>query len=300
MDKEYIRVKILFVGTVEFSLKALQKLVDIKANIIGVCTKGSSDFNSDFADLTPICKANNIPYVYIDDINSEESIKWIKGLNPDIIFCFGWSSLIKKELLELPQMGIIGFHPAKLPQNRGRHPLIWALVLGLEKSATTFFFMNECADAGDILTQKEFEILYEDDAGTIYNKVVGIALNQIENFVPQLENKTCQRTEQNHQLANTWRKRGKEDGRIDFRMSSIAIFNLVRGLTKPYIGAYIEYGDENVVIWKVQEEVCSLKNIEPGKVLESVGNSIIVKCYDNAIRILKHEFKLLPNVGEYL
>ena len=197
-------------------------------------------------------------------------------------------------------MGIIGFHPANLPQNRGRHPLIWALVLGLEKSAATFFFMDECADAGDILSQKEFEILYEDDASTIYTKVVGIALNQIEDFVPQLKNKTFQRIEQSHQLANAWRKRGKKDGRIDFRMSSLAIFNLVRGLTKPYIGAYIECGDEHVVIWKVQEVMCPFKNIEPGKVLESVENTIIVKCCDNAIRILEHEFKLLPNVGEYL
>lgn len=293
-------MRILLIGTVEFSLKVLEKLVDIKANIVGVSTKESSSFNSDFANLTPICKENNIPYNYIDNINSEESIKWIKDLDPDIIFCFGWSSLIKNELLELPPMGIIGYHPTVLPQNRGRHPLIWALVLGLEKSASTFFFMSEGADDGDILSQEEFDILYEDDANTIYNKVVNIALKQIENFVPQLATKTYKRIKQNHEMANKWRKRGKKDGQIDFRMSSIAIFNLVRGLTKPYIGAHIEYYNEDIVIWKVEEVEYSEKKIEPGKVLESDGNTIVVKCYDNAIRILEHEFKSLPSVGEYL
>ena len=80
---------------------------------------------------------------YVDDVNSKDNYNWIKSLNPDIIFCFGWSNLLKKDILTLAPMGVLGFHPSKLPQNRGRHPLIWALALGLKKSASTFFFMDE-------------------------------------------------------------------------------------------------------------------------------------------------------------
>lgn len=178
-------MKILFVGTVEFSYKALEKLIELKAELVGVCTKDKSNFNSDFADLTLLCEENKIPYKFVDDINSKENIEWINTLNPDIIFCFGWSNLIKKELLNLPIMGVIGYHPASLPQNRGRHPLIWALVLGLNQSGSTFFFMQEGADDGDILSQKEFEILYEDDAKSLYNKVSKIALNQIQYYFYQ-------------------------------------------------------------------------------------------------------------------
>ncbi len=293
-------MRILLIGTVEFSLRALEKLVAMKADIVGVCTKEISAFNNDFADLTPLCKRNEIPFKYIDDINSVENIAWIKALKPDIIFCFGWSSLIKKELLDLPPMGIIGYHPAKLPQNRGRHPLIWALVLGLEKSASTFFFMGEGADDGDILSQVDFSILYEDDAQSIYNKVVDTALEQIEIFVPNLQNNDYKKIVQDHNIANLWRKRGKKDGMIDFRMSSRAIYNLVRGLTKPYVGAHLEYDNQDISIWKVEETGYTQKNIEPGKVLESKNNSIVVKTNDNAIRILQHDFKLLPKVGEYL
>ena len=83
-------------------------------------------------------------------------------------------------------MGVLGFHPTKLPQNRGRHPLIWALALGLKK-VPQHFFMDEGADSGDILSQKDFDISHNDDAKTLYDKVVEIALEQIAQFFPSLK-----------------------------------------------------------------------------------------------------------------
>jgi len=293
-------MKVLFIGTVEFSLMALEKLVALNVDVIGVCSKKNSIYNNDYADLEPVCKSNGIPHVYVEDINAKENILWIKELKPDVIFCFGWSYLLKNELLTLSPMGVVGYHPAFLPKNRGRHPLIWALVLGLKKSASTFFFMAEGADDGDILDQEEFDIPYEYDARLLYKKIIDIAVTQIEAFVPLLENKTNNRIEQNHKLANTWRKRSKDDGKIDFRMSSYAIYNLVRGLTRPYVGAHIEYDGNDVVIWKVKEVECLENNIEPGKVLKVDKNAMVVKCYGGAIKILEHEFKKMPKAGEYM
>lgn len=293
-------MKILFIGTVEFSYKALKKLIDLNAEIVGVCTKNKSDFNSDFADLTPLCKKAGIPFKYVDDINSNENIAWIRSLSPDIIFCFGWSNLIKKDLLGLPKMGVVGYHPALLPKNRGRHPLIWALALGLNVSGSTFFFMTEGADDGDILSQEKVEILYEDDAKSLYDKVSNIALRQIEAFLPKLQNNSFETIKQNNDLANVWRKRGKVDGKIDFRMTSRAICNLVRALTKPYAGAHVEYNGQDISIWKVEEIEFNQNNIEFGKILENDGKSVVVKTYDKAIKIIDHDFKELPKVGEYL
>ena len=293
-------MKILFIGTVEFSYKALKKLIELNAEIVGVCTKNKSDFNSDFADLTPLCKQADVPIKYVDDVNSSENIEWVRGLNPDIIFCFGWSNLIKKGLLGLPKMGVVGYHPALLPKNRGRHPLIWALALGLNISGSTFFFMTEGADDGDILSQEKVEILYEDDAKSLYDKVSNIALRQIETFLPKLQNNSFEIIKQNNDLANVWRKRGRTDGKIDFRMTSRAIYNLVRALTKPYVGAHVEYNGQDISIWKVEEVEFDQSNIEFGKVLENNGKSFIVKTYDKAIRIIDHDFKELPKVGEYL
>ena len=293
-------MRIVFIGTVEFSKKALEKLVDINANVVGVCTKEESKFNSDFADLRPICNHNGIPCKNVHDINSKETLEWISSLKPDIIFCFGWSSLIKKELLTLAPMGVIGYHPAKLPQNRGRHPLIWALVLGLKKSASTFFFMEEGADDGDILSQEPFEILKDDDAKKLYDKVIGVAINQIEYFVPALESKTFNRIKQNHSEANVWRKRGKKDGEIDFRMSSESIFNLVRALSQPYIGAHLVFQEKDIIIWKVEIVDYPYLNIESGKVLDSNSDFVVIKTHDGAIKLIEHEFNILPKIGDYL
>ena len=69
-------------------------------------------------------------------------------------------------------MGVIGYHPAALPKNRGRHPLIWALVLGLKKTASSFFIMDERADSGDVISQEEIIINDDDDASSLYAKMI--------------------------------------------------------------------------------------------------------------------------------
>ncbi len=293
-------MKVVLIGTVEFSLRALEKLISINVDLVGVCTKKSSSFNSDFFDLKPLCDANTIPCLYVDDINSNDAIEWIQNLNPDAIFCFGWSSLIKKEILHIAPMGVIGYHPAKLPKNRGRHPLIWALVMGLEESASTFFFMDEGADTGDILSQVNFEITYQDDARSIYDKVVNMALLQIEGFIPKLKQNNYSKIKQNEKESNVWRKRNELDGEIDFRMNSGAIYNLTRALTRPYIGAHIKYKGKNISVWKVIENNQFQENIEPGSVLKANDKSFIVKTYDGAVEIIVHDFKVPPQVGEYL
>lgn len=293
-------MRIVFIGCVEMSCKVLQKIIEIGGNVVGVCTKESSKFNNDFVDLAALSKGNNISFQYADDINSQSNVNWIKKLHPDIIFCIGWSSLIKTELLLIPTIGVIGYHPSKLPLNRGRHPLIWPFVLNMTKSASTFFFMDEGADKGDILSQKDFEILYEDDARSLYNKVASIALRQVEELYLQLLNHSYVRIPQDHSNASVWRKRSFHDGAIDFRMTSKAIYNLVRGLSDPYAGAHINYKGKEIKIWKVKEVKCRQNNIVPGTILDTSENSFTVKVMDQAIKLVRHDFEFIPKKGEYL
>lgn len=293
-------MKIFFIGTVEFSKCALAKLIEMKTQIAGVATKADSPFNADFADLIPLCKKTNIPYRFVDNINDRDVIDWINSLHPDVIFCFGWSELLKRELLHLAPMGVVGFHPAALPKNRGRHPIIWSLVLGLEETASTFFFMDEGADSGDILSRKFIKIAYQDDAQSLYTKIIGIALGQIEKFVPKLKNGTYKRMPQDHSMANTWRKRTKDDGKIDFRMSSYSIYNLVRALAKPYIGAHVVYKEKECKVWKSKEVSNKAFNLEPGKIVLVKNNIITVKTGDAAVELIEHDFETVPQVGEYL
>lgn len=293
-------MKVIFVGNVQFSKDCLIRLIELNVDIIGVVTKKESKFNSDFADLSSIAEENSIPILFCDNINKSENVNWIRSLSPDIIFCLGWSSLIKKELLDLPKLGVLGFHPANLPYNRGRHPIIWALVLGLKKTASTFFFMDEGADTGDIVSQKEIDIDSADDASTLYSKITTISLLQIEEIVISLNEGTIERRKQNENEGNTWRKRDKRDGLIDFRMTSQMINNLIKALTKPYVGAHIYYNGNEFKVWKSSFQECKDINIEPGKILEIKNNNILVKTSDAAIWIESQEISDLVNIKDYL
>lgn len=295
-------MKIIFIGTVEFSKQALIKTIHLGGNIVGVITKKESKFNTDFADLSSLCKEKDIDTHYATDVNSSVSLEWIKSKNPDIIFCFGWSSLIKEDLLNIPKKGIIGFHPAELPYNRGRHPIIWALVLGLSQTASTFFFMDKGADSGDLLSQEKLKITTKDTAQSLYDKITNLALSQIETFLPLLISGNYTPIKQEHSIANTWRKRTKKDGKIDFRMSSKLIYNLVRGLSTPYPGAHIELEKGDIIVWEANiSDIPTPKNDEPGKIISIINkNEIVVKTGDGAIILTKHEFTTIPQIGTYI
>ncbi len=293
-------MRILFIGSVEFSLRALEHLVSLEANIVGICTLKESKLNADHVDLTSVGGANGIPCLYVEDINSNAALFWIKSKSPDVIFCFGWSKLLKQELLALAPLGVIGFHPSALPANRGRHPIIWALVLGLDKTASTFFFMDVGADSGDIISQREILISDQDNARTLYQKVTDAALAQIEELLPALSRERVQRVKQSQLHVNSWRKRRSADGIIDWRMSAKSIHNLVRGLTRPYVGASFLAAGKEVKVWEAQLYSSVSNNIEPGKVLAQSDNGPIIKCGEGAICLIKTEPTFEPRVGDYL
>ena len=144
--------KTLFIGCVESSYVLLETMLEKGYKVDGIITMESSAINADFKSLVPLAEKYGIDYICTKNVNDEETVAFAKSKSPEVIYCFGWSRLIGKELLALPKCGVIGFHPAALPCNKGRHPLIWALVLGLKKTASTFFIMDEGADTGDIIS----------------------------------------------------------------------------------------------------------------------------------------------------
>lgn len=293
-------MRIVFIGAVEFSRRALRRLLDNGAEVVGVCTLRESSFNSDFADLSALCESRGVPWRHTPDINAPATVAWIKQLRPDVVFCFGWSRLVGTDLLRAAPLGVVGYHPAALPANRGRHPLIWALALGLKTTASTFFFMDEGADSGDVLSQRPIAIDDDDDAGTLYAKMTDVALAQLDEFVPQLASGNYPRRAQSHEGANVWRKRGRQDGQIDWRMSAVAIHNLVRALTKPYCGAHFTAAGADFKVWKCAVVDDVPDNIEPGKVLAVDGIGPLIKCGAGAIRLLQSEPAFHPKAGDYL
>jgi methionyl-tRNA formyltransferase len=292
-------MRIVYIGTVEFSRYCLNEVLKNQGNVVGIVTSKNNMVNSDYHDLTPVANTNNIPIHYCTNVNDSETVQWIKDRKPDIIFCWGWSKIIGTELLSLPPMGIVGAHPSLLPYNRGRHPLIWSLVLGLTEGGLTFFFMDKGADSGPILSRRGFEITTEDTAMSLYTKIEQLAESQIAEFLPQLISGTYSTTIQNTDKANYLRKRTGKDGIIDWRMGKEAILNLIRALTKPYPGATFDYKGQTVTVWEAytyQEQVSS--NMEPGKII--LPCPPVIKCYDGAIQLDNYEPHIDFITGDYL
>ena len=293
-------MKVVFIGTVDFSYHTLRSLISAEAEIAGVITKKQSKFNSDFKDLSQLCIKHDIDYKYVKNINHEKNIEWIASKEPDVIFCLGWSQILGAEVLKVPRHGVIGYHPAKLPNNRGRHPLIWALVLGLSETASTFFIMDEGADTGDIVSQKQILISENDNAKSLYDKIVKAGCGQVVEILENLKEGKLVRSPQDKEIGNYWRKRNEDDGRIDWRMSAKNINNLIKGLTRPYIGAHFLFNGLQVTVWESEVIKNDEQNIEPGKVLSTLPLGFIVKCGDHSILIKSHEPQVNMLEGDYL
>jgi methionyl-tRNA formyltransferase len=293
-------MRVVFVGSVEFSESLLRHILELDVSVVGVCTLKDSLFNSDHCDLGPLALQHGIPLLYVSDINSSETNNWIKDRQADIIFCFGWSKLISSSILASAPLGVLGYHPTLLPKNRGRHPIIWALVLGLQKTGSTFFFMNEHADAGDIISQSIVEIEYLDDARTLYDKLLCTAKDQLTELMPQLVSGDFLRLKQDTSQSNFWRKRSIEDGMIDWSLPAESIRDLVRGLTRPYVGAHFIYCAQPIKLWKCYVIESLDDKAVPGQIIVPHEGMATIKTGLNSIVIVDSSPNFNPPIGMIL
>ncbi len=171
----------------------------------------------------------------------------------------------------------------------------------LEEYSFYLFRMDEGADSGPILSQTEIVIDQSDDAKSLYDKLVVASRKQLIKASKMLIEDKVKWIDQDHSRANSWRKRGLRDGLIDFRLHSSTIYNLVRALTKPYVGAHLIQDSKEVKIWKTKIGPQKPSNLEPGKVLEiNESNEVLVKTCDGSIWLVEHDFEDFPVVNSYL
>ncbi len=282
-------LKIGFIGCVKSSEALLNVLIKMpEVEVCAVITKEFSKVNADFVDLKYICEANSIPYKYESVSQREMSSKFLENYSLDLIYCFGWSYLLDETLLSIPKLGVIGFHPALLPRNRGRHPIIWALALGLKETGSTFFKMDAFADSGPIISQEKISILEDDKASDLYKRIISSAKQQLKILTLEFFNKEVKFLYQDNKKATYWRKRSRNDGLIDWRMSAKAIYNLVRSLSPPYPCAEFKVGDNYIKV----PECCIMvekypEDIEPGYILKKDIDTLLVKVGGQEAILLK-------------
>lgn len=298
-------MKILFIGKVNSSLKCLKQLIKLRQNIVGVITDNKPRINSDYLDLKPFCNTKNIPSKYAKDINSKSNFKWIKKCNPDYILCIGWSRLIGKKILEKFKNRVIGFHPSLLPFNRGRHPIIWSLILRLRETGISFFIMSKKIDYGKILLQKKIRINKKENSKTLIKKIEFEIIKNLNHLINTLKKKrySKQLFLNPKKKYNIWRKRDRNDGIIDWRMNAENINKLIEALGKPYAGASFLFNNKEVKVWKARivRTGNQYKNYEYGKVIKVFSNkSFLVKCIDRPIKIINYYPRISIKQNDYL
>ena len=169
-------MNIIFIGGVKFSRDLLESILENNWSISSVFSYNDSKkkIYSDFTSLDEITAKFNVKHYKVDNINDEKNIEMIREIKPDLILVMGWSQLLNNDILKIPKLGIIGSHPTELPKYRGRAPIPWSILKGLKESALTFFYIGKGTDDGDILDQRKFKITDNDDATSIYDKIIEI------------------------------------------------------------------------------------------------------------------------------
>jgi len=207
--------------------------------------------------------------------------------------------LLKKNLLKIAPKGVIGYHPSDLPKNRGRHPIIWSLVLGLKNIGSCFFYMNNKADSGRIISKKMIKIKKSYNSNSIYKKLINVGKKQIREIMFKIKNNKLKSFPQKNSKSNNWRKRSEIDGKIDWRMSAANINNLVKALTKPYPGAYFLFKEKKIKVWKSKVINLNKKNFEPGKIIR-FNKNLIIKCGNKALQLITFKPKINLKGVRYL
>jgi methionyl-tRNA formyltransferase len=201
-----------------------------------------------FKSVRELADKHGIPYL-TGDINLPENRARVATIAPEFLLSFYYRNMIKPEVLELATRGALNLHGSYLPRYRGRVPVNWCVINGETESGATLHYMVEKPDAGEIVDQEKVGIEFTDTAFDLFNKVTDAAVTVIRRAWPQLVAGTAPRIPMDLKAGNYCGGRKPEDGRIDWTKSAVRIYNLIRGVTHPYPGAFTHLDGHKVVIW---------------------------------------------------
>jgi len=233
----------------------------------------SAQENIWFASVADLCRERGIRYVTPESPNTEEWIALIRDTAPDIIFSFYYRSMITSEILDIPQLGAYNLHGSLLPAYRGRCPVNWVIIKGEDHTGVTLHEMVDKPDAGDIVSQARVPIAYEDTPMAVFGKMESAAADMLDAILPVIRKGKIPKKPQDLSRGSYFGGRKPEDGRIFWDRSSREIYNLIRGVTHPYPGAFGYLGDRKIIFWKVMED--TTEGLAPGRISVS-GNRIII------------------------
>lgn len=210
--------------------------------------------NSNYGDSEEWANRFGIPYISVKSysLKDENENEYLRKMKIDILIVLGWQRLIPEWLIQQSRYGVIGLHgsPWGITKGRGRSPQNWAIILGEKKFELSAFLMRKGADDGPILATKTFSLDEADDIVSSYVKTSILYAQMIVEVVPKLT--SGWKGEQQVGDPEYLPQRCWEDGQIDWQWDSVDITRQVRALTAPYPGAWTNYENDVIYLWRVQ------------------------------------------------
>ena len=260
--------------------RCLEELLSQGANVAIVFTHEDSPSEEIwFSSVRELADKHDIPW-RTTDINAPENISLLREIAPRFIFSFYYRNMIRQEVLDIPSEGALNLHGSLLPKYRGRVPVNWVIINGERETGATLHYMVEKPDAGDMVDQEKVPILFTDTALDLFNKVTEASVTVIGRSWPLLATGKAHRIPMNLAAGSYFGGRKPADGLIDWTKGAVRIYNLIRGVTHPYPGAFTYLDGKKVTIWRAWPIDGSG---EPGRVLSI--NPLLVGCGEGLLEI---------------
>jgi methionyl-tRNA formyltransferase len=283
-------MNIIFMGTPDFAVPCLQSLIDNKHNIMAVFTKPDKPKGRGLT-LTPppvkeLAVAHNIEVFQPTSLKEQEVVDLVKSFNPELIVVVAFGKILPLSILEIPQKGCINVHASLLPKYRGAGPIQWSVLNGEKVTGVTTMYMEEGLDTGDIILKKEIEILENETASELHDRLSVLGAEALIETIDLLETNSAQRQKQDDKLSCYAPMLTKELCKIDFTKSKQEVHNLIRGLsTWPCANTMLD----NKLLKVYKSQIIFDKDGKSGELLDE--KRFIVGCADGAVEFLQVQYE---------
>lgn len=284
-------MRVVFMGTPDFSVGTLEALYEAGHEIVGVVSQPDKPKGrGKNLQPTPVKEAAlklGLPVYQPKRVREPEFVQVLKDLNPEVIVVVAFGQLIPKEILELTPYGCINVHASLLPKYRGAAPIQWAVIDGEEESGVTIMRMDEGIDTGDMISKAVVPLDAEETGGSLFDKLSQTGAKLLVETLPSLEDGTAVFEKQPEESPTAYAGMIKKSmGNLDFDLPAAELERLIRGLN-PWPSAYTRLDGKTLKIWKAQvrEEEQGQETLEPGTVWITEQQELLVKTGKGMLKI---------------
>ncbi len=279
-------MKIVFMGTPDFSVPALEELAKVHQVAAVVTQQDRPKGRGHKMQYTPVKEKAlelNIPVYQPEKVKNPEFVDILREINPDVIVVIAFGQILSKEILDLPKYGCINVHASLLPKYRGAAPIQWAVIDGEEETGVTTMYMAEGLDTGDVIDTAVIKLDEKETGGSLFDKLAIEGGKLIVETLSKLENGTATRTQQDDEKSSYAGKITKELGQIDFTKPAVTIERLIRGLN-PWPSAHTTLDGKAMKVWDATVEEGNVTE-QPGEIVEIAKHYIKVATGENYLKI---------------